>query len=435
LSTILHSIFSVQKGKCRFNLKLSIITLVAFVVLSVTQFGMAAEVRNIILLIGDGMSTNQLESARIVKGAPLIVDALPVRHRAFNASADNAVTDSAAAATALATGERTNNGMIAVSPEGRNLRTVLQVAKDVGKRTGVVTTDAIHGATPGAFLANTASRSSSTIITEQAVFVSQPDVLLGGGMTAFNEIGALERLGSTDYTFVQTREQLLAWQPDGKPLLGLFATGAFAFAVERRATEPHLAEMVQVALNALANDDAGFFLMVESARIDSAGHSNLIRQSVYETLAFEEAIQVALEFAEKNPDTLVIITADHETGGLMAVPDASPQVMSKGVDVVTREIVTALNANPQADLRSLFAQYAGISHVESQAIQGTVSEFVSGVLSTRSFYYTTGGHTDLPVHVFAQGPEAEQLLSVNHLTDIGKLLHKWVQEGNGGHRP
>src|SRR5690625_4639394 len=129
----------------------------------------AETVRNIIYMIGDGMSFEQLEAARIVNGGPLVMDTLPVQHRAYNASLNNPVTDSAAGGTAHSTGYRTNNGMIAMLPDGTELDTILMKAQAAGKATGIVVTDVIYGATPGSFKIGKSTRlNSSHVATSYA---------------------------------------------------------------------------------------------------------------------------------------------------------------------------------------------------------------------------------------------------------------------------
>lgn len=414
-------------SSCRFgNRLLSSLVVSCLVVVALSTMTVdAARVKSVIYLIGDGMGFRQMEVARFAKGAPLVIDSMEMRSEARNASLDRAVTDSAAAGTAHATGFRTNNGMISMTPDGVLLRSIVYLAKKAGLRTGVVTNDALHGATPGAYVANAISRDDKEDILEQAIFETQPDVLVGGGQSVYNQIKAAERLPETGYRLVQTADQLREWDASsGEKLLGLFASGAMAYAVERPATEPSVAEMLQVALDALSGGENGFFLMLENDRIDGAGHANDLRRSVYDTLAFDEAVAVALAFAAERDDTLVIVTADHETGGLTpgrGVP--SMVVLREGPEAVRLRIMDAFSQDPEADLVALLTQEAGIEDVEPMVFQGNLAGFIEALLTQQAgYFYTTTGHTDVPVPVFAQGPGAEHFLEVEHITDMAQTV-------------
>ena len=392
--------------------------------------------RNVIYIIGDGTSFPQLEAGRVAKGGPLYMDGMPVQHQVGNASLDDAVTDSAAGATAHATGQRTNNGMIAMLPNGTAIRTILEMAKAAGMATGVVTNDAIHGATPGSYVAHVPDRNMTDAITEQAVFVTQPDVLLGGGLTVFRNIGGPNRLGQTDYQFVQTRGQLLAWDPTSeKKLLGLFAATTMGYAVDQPRTEPTIAEMAKVALDTLAAKGKPFFLMIEDGLIDKAGHANNLRNLVHQVLAFDEMIKVVLDFASQRNDTLVVISADHETGGLtqgQGRPKA--EVLLQGPQALSSRIITDVQNNPRVNVGVLLLQYAGIDYVEPHAYQGNFSGFVESLVSRSAYQFTTTGHTDLPVPVVAQGPGAERLREAQHIADVGRIVMEMLGLNREGAR-
>lgn len=393
-----------------------------------------AQPKNIIYMIGDGMGHVQLEAARVVKGAPLTMDQFPVRHRATNASLDNSVTDSAAAGTAHATGYRTNNGMVAITPDGQELTSALRLAKAAGKATGVVVTDVVYGATPGSYLANVHNRSEQNAILEQALFRTEPDVLLGGGLGVFNAIGGRERLAGTPYDLVTTRDELLAWKPEAdRKLLGLFASSTMTYEVDRPTREPHIVEMVEVALEILSQSDTGFFLMIEGSRIDHAGHANDLVRGVHETLAFDQAVEVALNFAKERGDTLVVVTADHETGGLTPPSKApAPTVISQGVSTIAGQIRMALNEDPTADVTELFHRYAGVTDLTSRVQAGSLDDLIRAILADRSFTYTTTNHTAAPVPVLAFGPSAELFAEVEHIADMGRIAVQFLSGQAGG---
>ncbi len=285
-------------------------------------------VKNVILMIGDGMGFNHITAARIclADGAysKLNLDTMPYTGFSINFSQSNLVTDSAAAATALATGFRTDNGRIATLSDGTRVQSILLKAKETGRSTGIVATSAITDATPAAFLVKADSRSFEGTIAED-MMKTQTNVLLGGGGDAFGinpftrepkARSVMHQVLEDGYTYVFDREGLLNLEitPDLK-LIGLFMGGDMSFDIRRFPTEPSLAEMMARALEVVGQNSQGFFLMVEGSRIDTAAHSHSVDEMLGELLAFDEAVGLALDYAHDHPGTLVVVTADHETGG------------------------------------------------------------------------------------------------------------------------
>ena len=304
-------------------------------------------VKNVILLIGDGMSFAQVTAARIYevrRDGDLNMDTLDYTGYMSTHSLNSLVTDSAAAGTALATGEKTNNDIISQSPDGEEYKTILEVAKENGKAVGLVSTAQITDATPAAFGAHSYSRKNWDDISKDYLYQTQPDLLLGGGLRywldntkpgsnrtvkelleqkltlreAKADDGLIDDAETQGYTVVYNQSELYALDMGAEDkVLGLFSLDHMSHEFERRGTEePHIAHMTQKALEFLKKDPDGFFLMVEGAKIDHAGHQNNITLNVHDTIAFDRAVGVALEFVEEHPDTLVIVTADHECGGL-----------------------------------------------------------------------------------------------------------------------
>ena len=316
---------------------LLIVSFVMFVLPILTvQTGEAASVKNVILLIGDGMGINHITAARISgeKGAysRLNLDTMPYTGFSINFSTSSLITDSAAAATALATGFRTDNGRLATLPDGTPVMGIMLKAKERGQSTGIVTTAKITDATPAAFLVNADSRTFERTIA-QDMLNTQTDVLLGGGADAFGinpftrepKARALINQALEDgYTYVYDRDSLLNLEiTEGSKLIGLFMGGGMSFELTRFPTEPSLSEMMLKALEIVGQNPGGFFLMVEGARIDTAGHSNSPAEMIGVILAFDQAVGLALDFARANSATLVLVTADHETGGF-AVTSGTP---------------------------------------------------------------------------------------------------------------
>lgn len=289
-----------------------------------------AMARSIILLIGDGMGPHHRAAARYLSVGPagaLAMDGMPVAGYARTYSANALVTDSAAAATAIASGVKTYNGAIGVDADGNPVETILERAQVLGKATGLVTTTQTAHATPAAFAAHVASRSMMTEIAKQ-MLEHGVDVLLGGGEDEWlptDETGCYSEPGergdglnliqsavATGYAYVCTGAQFDAIDPLAtSKLLGLFADEGMT-----RPYDPPLVEMTQKAIDILSQDPDGFFLMVEGGQIDWASHSNDATNALGDTIDFDAAVAVARQFAATHPDTLVIVTADHETGGM-----------------------------------------------------------------------------------------------------------------------
>ncbi len=276
---------------------------------------------NVILFIGDGMGYGQVAAAGLyAHGASgtLSFESFGCQAQVVTSSANSPVTDSAAAATALATGRKVNNGVISVARpgDGSELHTVLERATSAGKSTGLVTTTSITHATPAAFAAHEPSRSNYSRIAGDYLTQTRPNVLFGGS-SYLSESDAK----AAGYTVVKDAPGLRALDTENTTLVsGQFAAGYMTYEYDRSpaTTEPHLSEMTAAALAILDNDPEGFFLMVEGGRIDHAAHAHDLARTVQETLEFSRAVQTAVDWSAGSTrlDTLVLVTADHETGGL-----------------------------------------------------------------------------------------------------------------------
>lgn len=287
---------------------------------------------NVILFIGDGMGFDHVKAGRVLtngsSATPLGFEGLGYAAQSITVLPNGTVTDSATAGTALATGyQHPANGVISMGADGSIKTTILELAKAKGFRTGIITTDDIGGATPGAFGAHEPDRTYMADIRYDYLLddpgppshpASRPDVLLGGG---YNNSDYLGRALFWGYSFAATASEL---QSAPRPLLGLFGTAwapmtAMAYRASNT-TQPRLSEMVAKALSLLDNDQ-GFFLVVESANIDKLSHSN-DPNFVFEVPELDVAVQAALAWRNSHPNdnTLILVTADHETGAL-TVPD------------------------------------------------------------------------------------------------------------------
>lgn len=270
--------------------------------------------KNVILLIGDGMGFNHIKAGNIYSGSRLQMERFAVSGEVMTRSLTPGATDSAAAATAIATGIKTYNGRIAYK-DGKNLTTVAEMAMAEGKKVGVVVTKSVTDATPAAFLTHASDRGETQSIAEQLVN-SDVDVLFGLGdeyMYALaDSIATDEREYCTTFQTIADAVQ----SSEKEKIFGLLEDGSI-----QNFGANTLAQLTRNALTKLsAEADDGFFLMVEGSKIDSASHDNDMQAMLYELQAFNATVSACKEWAAANGDTVVIVTADHETGGLK-VPD------------------------------------------------------------------------------------------------------------------
>jgi alkaline phosphatase len=275
--------------------------------------------KNIILLIGDGMSLPQIYAAMNSVVHELNMQKCTGNMAIVNtSSANDEITDSAAGGTAIATGQKTNNGYIGVTPDKKPLKSILKIAEDHNLSTGLVATSDITHATPASFIANVVSRNQASDIALDFL-KTDVDVFIGGGLDQFanraDKLNLIDSLKAREYTIAYNIEEIKKCK-DGK-LAGLLYPGHAPKMLEGRGNM--LPEATAAAIDILSDKNNGFFLMIEGSQIDWGGHANDIDYVVSEVLDFDKAVGIALEFAEKDGETLVIITSDHETGGLTLV--------------------------------------------------------------------------------------------------------------------
>jgi alkaline phosphatase len=271
--------------------------------------------KNIILLIGDGMGVTQIYAAMSISEKPLALEKFKVLGYHKTYSANNYVTDSGAGGTALATGNKTNNGHISVDSTGKAFKTILEYAEDFQLSTGLVSTSAITHATPASFIAHDTSRYNYENIAMDFLSVDI-DLFIGGGKKHFVEredkLNLLDSLRNKHYTIIDSVENF------NSELEGKFAVfTAYGHNPEMSNGRGDMLPLsTKKAIKALDKNDKGFFLMVEGSQIDWGGHDNDIDYVTSELIDFDNAVAEALAFAEMDGETLVIVTADHETGGL-----------------------------------------------------------------------------------------------------------------------
>jgi len=272
--------------------------------------------RNLILFIGDGMGVAQVYASMTSSGFNMTFPAFPVTGFSITYSANRYITDSGAGGTAISTGEKTNNGMIAVRPDSTELKTLMEIAKAAGLSAGVISTSAVTHATPASFIAHDPSRGSYEDIARWFL-KGTADVFIGGGVNHFRS-----RKDSTDltidlqklgYDVIYNLSDLK--KSSSARIAGLMAGGDMPYIDTGRDPE-YLAAATAKAIEVLSRNKNGFVLMVEGSQIDRAGHDNNLGRSIEETLDMDRAVKIAYDYARKSGNTLVVVTADHETGGL-----------------------------------------------------------------------------------------------------------------------
>jgi alkaline phosphatase len=282
--------------------------------------------KSIILLIGDGMGVSHITAGKIVKGV-LNLESFRYLGLLTTYSQDAFVTDSAAAGTAMATGYKTCNGAISVSSNKEPLKTVIEYAEENGKSTGLVTTCSLTHATPAVFVAHVERRTQKDLIAEH-IAKSDIDVLFGGGWSYFvpKSVKESRRADEKDLIAILKKRMKVIRSVEEFQQLGVVDSVAGFFAAKHppqaKYRKPQLHELTRKAIEILSRNKAGFFLMVEGSQIDWAAHKNKQEFLLAETIDFDNAVGVALEFARSDSETLVLATADHETGGF-AIHDGS----------------------------------------------------------------------------------------------------------------
>ncbi|MDZ7266320.1 MAG: alkaline phosphatase [candidate division KSB1 bacterium] len=334
--------------------------------------------RNIILFIGDGMGVAQVTAGKTVKGT-LHLEEFSVVGLMTTHAADEYVTDSAAGATALAAGIKTYNKAIGVDVNKQPVKTVLEYAAEKGKATGLVVTSTITHATPAAFAAHVDDRGKNNEIAEQLA-QARIDVMLGGGWGSFtpkSQIGG-QRDDQRDWWAAMAKDRVAIRTPaefqklaTPARLVGLFDPGHLPAAAKREVSLP---AMTRKAIDILSQNRKGFFLMVEGSQIDWSGHDNDSDGIIAEMIDFDDAVGVGLEFAKNNHETLIVVTADHETGGYSLL-DGS---------------------------------------VDGKKISRTA--------------FTTKGHTGVMVPIFAFGPGSAVFGGIRDNTFVGRKLIEYVTQ-------
>ena len=296
--------------------------------------------KNVIMLIGDGMSLSQITSYRLLKEGPngrVAVDDFPVSGIVLTHSADAIITDSASSATAYSTGSKTKNSYLGLDKDGRVLENITEKLDNYGFVSALVSTSEITHATPAAFSAHVDSRWNTDEISSQ-MLGSKVATILGGGRNFFlpaeqggkrkDKKNLLEEAKNSHKILTHKNQLTISNINPSEKILGLFANEHLRDeeTPDNHPSEPTLTEMLKFSLEraeaAVENRCRGSFIMVEGSQVDWAGHANNIDYLERELGELDEATRYALEYAKKNQNTLVVVTADHETGGLLIEPIA-----------------------------------------------------------------------------------------------------------------
>jgi len=426
-----------------------------------------SKVKNVIMMVYDGQSTGAITCARWYKGQALAMDEMAAG-LCSTYMGDSIITDSAPAATAFATGHKSNNGHISVLPvtpvitpgarvpaeeqKGMPVATLLEGARQIGKATGIIATAFIQHATPACFSAHISNRSNYEVIAEQQVHMGI-NVVLGGGDKflrttvdgGFREDGEdlIKVVKENHYEYITTRDQLL--NSKAVKIWGMFAGVDMAYDLDRRhlhPEQPSLPEMVQKAIEVLSKNPQGFFLFVESSKTDWAAHANDPVGVIGEMLALDDAVAVALNFARTHPDTLIVLFPDHDTGGMTIGSKESNDIYEE----ITKEMVFTLLKRAKltgkgveeilaksADrstkrIREVVFKYYGIGDLTDEEVRVianctgncSLSGILGPMISKRTYIgWSTAGHTgnDVPFHSY--GPERPTGHFDN--TDIAKI--------------
>ena len=283
-------------------------------------------IKNVIYLIGDGMGFNHLEKTKLERETTLVMDTFEIQGSSMTRSFNKKVTDSAAGGTALATGIRTANGAVGVYNLDKKARysqpkNITELCMERGMLTGVVTTDATTGATPSSFSAHESDRDNTAELTADQ-FVSGINLIWG---TA-NDVATKSDAEAAGYEYITTYSEMMALE-EGSYSYAQFTNSLWTLEQSDKKT-PTLEQMSMKAIDILDDTDEGFFLMIEGGHIDKHSHNNLSEEMTEALWEFDKTIEAVLEYAKADGETLVVITADHETGAI--TPDGDGYIFTSG---------------------------------------------------------------------------------------------------------
>lgn len=404
--------------------------------------------RNVILLIGDGMGVGQVTLGRLA--GPGVHEGLGLEKTPYvglvkTYSTGALVTDSAAAATAFSTGRKTVNGTIGMSPDGNDVENLAEWCRKNGKSVGLVTTTTVTHATPACFAVHCSERKRESEIAE--LFLgSGVEVLMGGGLRYFPD--ALQKqFRDRGYTFALNRQEMMGTREPH--LIGLFSPSHMDFEIDRDpAVQPSLEEMALKALKVLDEDKDGFFLMIEGGRIDHACHAHDAGTLVRDVAAFDLAVRAAVAFAEREGNTLVLVTADHACGGLAITEKVNIERLR--AQKASAEKMGRLVNDGKQDLSAVLREWSGIDPDEETVkqirgledigtapygLQNAIAHVLSeqaGIgwhpLHIQATHLVTKGHDGADVALYAWGPRAGDFTGVLENTEVGVRIRRAMEK-------
>ncbi|PPQ47747.1 alkaline phosphatase [Paenibacillus peoriae] len=443
--------------------KKSVAALVATMMLAVSGgTAMAVEkdtsIKNVIILIPDGMANDATALARWYKGSSLTLDSM-ASGMVRTHSADAPIADSAPAGTAFATGHKSHTGYVGVLPDEATMpgqqpiaagdakkpvASILEASKLAGKSTGIIATSEIMHATPADFTAHYPDRKNYDALSMQQAY-NGVDVVLGGGGKFLEAAGRKDgqdlvaQIKDQGYDFVTTPEGLK--NSTSSKLWGSFSPEALAYNLDRDASkEPSLAEMTSKAIDVLSKNDKGFFLMVEGSKVDWAAHANDPTGIISDVLSFDDAVKVAVDYAKQNQNTVVVAVTDHGNGGLTigssdTTSNYDKTPLASFIDPLKKAKLTGegleakLNAD-RSNIKEVLSTYFGITDLTDEEVktikdakEGSMNYAVGPIISKRAnIGWTTGGHTGGDVVLYTYAPNGDHPTGVIDNTDVNKYM-------------
>jgi len=406
--------------------------------------------KNVIYMIGDGMGPAFTTAYRYYKDDPTtkeiettVFDTM-LKGMAHTYPDDHTyVTDSAAGATALSSGHKSYNGAIAVDTSKKPVKTMLEIAKEQGMTTALVATSQINHATPASFAAHNESRRNyddiaNDYIDNKIAGKLPVDLMLGGGTQYFirDDRNLVDEFKKAGYQYGDDIKNL--GQITQIPAIGLYAPKGLPFALDENPTR--LKQLTSKAFDLLdGQNDKGFFVMIEGSQIDWCGHANDIACAMAEMDDFAKSIETAKAYVDKNPDTILVITADHSTGGLTIGAHGQYKWETdiiKGVKATAGTLTKLLMGSDnlktvwQANTRIEFTTENEIKLKQAKAMgEKTLNLAVKSIINDLSFTgWTTGGHTASDVQVFAYGKNSDDFIGSQNNTDIAKKLIGYIEQ-------
>ena len=420
--------------------------------------------QNIIMIVGDGMGPAYTSAYRYFHDNPntdVIEETVFDRHlvgmsSTYPARISGYVTDSAAGATALATATKSYNGAIAVDVNKQPVESVLVWAKKQGKKTGMVVTSQINHATPASYLAHNESRNNYNEIADNFLQdADNIDLMFGGGWQYFirKDVNLVDGFKAKGFNYIDSYDQLDQLN-NGEKALGLFADKGLPWALDD--TNPHrLSAMTKTAIAQLENEQ-GFFMLVEASQVDWGGHGNDIAAAMAEMDDLAKTLEYLESYIAKNPNTLVVLTADHSTGGFTIGKDGDylwqPDVLRNMImspetigNTLAKEKIVKANVSKMLNFmitdvefdtlkadkvkaQKALVEYNALSTVaKKQARKPSLNKAmhlsVNHIIDQRTVTgWTTFGHTGIDVPVFAMGKQKELFEGLSDNTEIAEKI-------------